>query len=64
MEKDNLKLKPGKPRKDGISLNCYVQKDIILRLEKMRENTGLSKTKIVERALDMYIDVFERTGRV
>ena len=43
-------------KKDGKFLNCYVNKDLVERLTKYSTETGISKTFIVEKALQKYLD--------
>lgn len=43
-------------KKDGKFLNCYIQKDIIEKLNVYSKETGISKTFIVEKALKEYLD--------
>ena len=45
-----------RPKKDGKFLNCYVNKEIIERLANYSNETGISKTFIVEKALQKYLD--------
>jgi len=51
-------------KKEYKNLNCKIEKEISDRLEKFTEETGVSKTKAVERALKMYLESFDKTGKV
>lgn len=41
----------GRPKKDGKSLNCYIEREIFEELEKYCEKKGQTKTIVIERAL-------------
>lgn len=43
--------KKHKPNKDGKFWNCYMRQDIYDTLTRLSEETGMSKTAIVERAI-------------
>lgn len=48
-----------RPKKDGIFLNCYVNRQIIDKLETYCDKTGIPKTRVVEKALSQYLMQFE-----
>ena len=50
--------------KDSKNLNCKVDKKVSDLLEKFIEDTGLSKTATVEKALRMYIEHYKKTGKI
>ena len=54
----------GRPKKDGQYINCYVKKNIATDLEKFCEDTGLSKTVAVEKAVEKYLEHYKKTGRI
>lgn len=43
-------------KKDGKFLNCYVDKEILEKLEQYCEKTSIPKTAIVEMALKEYLN--------
>ena len=45
-------------------LNCRLDKDVSDKLVKMATDTGLSKTRIVNRALKEYIEKYNKTGKI
>lgn len=50
--------------KDFKNLNCKVEKSVSDLLEKFIANTGFSKTATVEKALKMYIEHYNKTGKI
>ena len=50
--------------KDFKNLNCKVDIKVSNELEKFIEETNLSKTAIVEKALMMYIEHYNKTGKI
>ncbi len=44
------------PKKDGIKVNYKLSREIVEMLNKYCEGTGLSKTKVVEKALKEYFE--------
>ncbi len=54
----------GRPKKDGQYINCYIKKDIAVELEAFCGNTGLSKTVAIEHAIALYLDHYEKTGKI
>lgn len=54
----------GRPSKDFKFLNCKIERSIAEELDKFIEETGLSKTVTVERALKMYFEQFGKTGKI
>lgn len=53
-----------KLHKEYKNVNCKIEQSIVDNLEKMSEKTKLTKTAIVENALQMYIDYYNKTGRI
>lgn len=49
-------------KKQGEYLHCYVRSDVISKLNDFCEDTGLSKTVTVEKALLFYIDSMQDAG--
>lgn len=45
-------------------LNCRLDKDVSDKLVSMAVDTGLSKTRIVNRALKEYIEKYNKTGKI
>lgn len=45
-----------KPKKDGEHLHCYIKSDIMTGLDSFVEETGYSKTVVVEKAIRMFLD--------
>ena len=43
-------------KKDGKFFNCYIRKDILERLTAYSDETGIPKTRVVEKALQKYLD--------
>ena len=50
----------GRPKKDGKDLNCYLRSDIFEKLERYCEETGLTKTTAIERALEKTFNEHEK----
>ena len=46
----------GRPKKDSQVVNLNIERNIYDRFTEFCDNTGLTKTVVVERALEMYID--------
>lgn len=46
-------------KKDGKFLNCYVDREILEKLEQYCNETGIPKTSVVEKALGQYLMQFE-----
>ena len=49
--------------KEYKNLNCKIDKEVSDKLEKFIEETKLSKTATVEKALMMYIEHYKKTGK-
>lgn len=45
-------------KKDGQYINCYVEKEVVEKLEQFCNKTGLTKTVAIERILTKYFDEF------
>lgn len=50
--------------KDSRILNCKIERSISEQLDALVNETGLSKTATVERALLRYLEYYKKTGRV
>ncbi len=46
-------------KKDGKFLNCYIDREILEKLEQYCGETGIPKTSVVEKALGQYLMQFE-----
>lgn len=53
-----------RPKKDGIKATYLIDRPIMEELDKFCEETGLSKTVAVERALKMFLDNYRETGKL
>ena len=51
-------------KKDFKLLNCKLEKTVAEKLDKFIEETGLSKTAAVEKALIKYIEQYNKTGKI
>lgn len=51
-------------KKDYKLINCKIEREIAERLEKFTEETGLSKTVSIEKALIRYLDNYDKTGKI
>ena len=51
------------PKKEYVIINCKIDKKMYDKLIKICDDTGLSKTKAIERAIKVYADEFEKTGK-
>ena len=49
-----------RPKKDGRYINCYMNSNVLDKLEKYCEDTGLTKTVAMERILDKFLTERER----
>lgn len=50
--------------KEYKNLNCKIDKSISDKLEKFIADTKLSKTATVEKALEEYINKYNKTGKI
>lgn len=48
-----------RPKKDGVHINYYIQKDINERLDKYCEEVGQTNTMVIERILKQFLDEYE-----
>lgn len=46
------------------NLNCKISREVSDKLERFVIDTRLSKTATVEKALRMYIEHYDKTGRI
>ena len=44
-----------RPKKEGQFLNCYIRKEISDALTIYSDDTGIPKTRVVEKALEKYL---------
>lgn len=51
-------------RKEYKNLNCKIDKSASDKLEKFIADTKLSKTATVEKALEEYINKYNKTGKI
>lgn len=51
-------------KKDYKVLNCKLDKSVADILDKFIEDTGLSKTVTVEKALKAFIEQYNKTGKI
>lgn len=51
-------------KKNYTLLNCKLEKTIADKLQCFVEETGLSKTAAVEKALKQYIEKYETSGQI
>lgn len=61
--KRNGEIVMAQKTKDFKNLNCKVDIKVSDELEKFIEETKLSKTATVEKALMMYIEYYKKTGK-
>jgi predicted transcriptional regulator len=54
----------GREKKNYESLNCKLDKEIAEMLSRFCEETGLSKTVTVERAVKMYVERYNQTKQI
>jgi hypothetical protein len=47
--------------KNYVNINCKIEKEITDKLEEIKNSTGLSKTKIIEDAIDLYYKQHEKS---
>ena len=52
------------PRKAYKNLNCKIAKSVSDKLEQFIADTKLSKTATVEKALEEYINKYNKTGKI
>lgn len=50
--------------KEYKNLNCKIDKGVSDKLEKFIEDTKMSKTATVERALTEFIEKYNKTGKI
>ncbi len=53
-----------RPPKDYEFLNCKLNKNISEEVKKICEETHLTKTSVIERALEEYIKQYKNTGKI
>ena len=54
----------GRPSKDYEYFNAKLEASIYDELDTFSKETGVTKTKAVEKGLRMYLDQYYKTGRV
>ena len=62
--KRNGEIVMAQKTKDFKSLNCKIDKEVSDKLEKFIEDTKMSKTATVERALTEFIEKYNQTGKI
>lgn len=53
-----------RPKKDFEPLNCKLDKEVAEKLTRFCDETGITKTKAVEHAIEKYVDEFFKTGKL
>lgn len=53
-----------RPKKDGVYINYYIQKDIKDRLDRYCEDVGQTNTMAIERILKQFLDDYECTRNI
>ena len=53
-----------RPKKESEILHCNLNKTISEALVKFCNETGLTKTVAVERALKLYLEQYDETGKI
>lgn len=53
-----------KQKKEYDTINCKIDKSVSDMLKSFVEETGLSKTVTVEKALKQYIQKYKQTGKI
>lgn len=53
-----------RPKKDGVYINYYIQKDIKDRLDRYCEDVGQTNTMAIERILKQFLDDYEYTHHI
>lgn len=48
--------KMGRPKKDGVKVNFYLDKELMEKLEEYSEETGRTKTKVLEMAIKEFLE--------
>ncbi len=51
-------------KKDGIYVNAQIESAVYKKLEKYCAETGCTKTAVIERALTMFIEDYERKQEI
>lgn len=46
-----------RPKKDGERFCCYLRKDLVNMIDDYSAETSISKTAVVEKALQKYLDL-------
>lgn len=50
--------------KDSRSVCIKMDNQVAERLDKFLEQTGLSKTKAIEKSVSFFLDAYEKTGKL
>lgn len=53
-----------RPKKDGVYINYYIQKDIKERLDKYCEEVGQTNTMAIERILKQFLDKHDEKSKL
>ena len=64
IRKINRGLFIARASKEYKNLNCKIDKEVSDKLEKFIEDTKMSKTATVERALTEFIEKYNKTGKI
>lgn len=51
------------PKKEAEYLSCRLAKEAYDKLSYVSRESGLTKTKVVEKALDMFYEHYKKTGK-
>ncbi|MGM9960938.1 MAG: ribbon-helix-helix domain-containing protein [Allobaculum sp.] len=47
-----------RPKKDSITINLRIRRDLGEQLNKYAESTGINKTAVIEKGLELYFSKF------
>ena len=53
-----------KQKKNFVPVNAKIEKEVADKLSELCEETGLSKTAVIENAVEMFFDYYKKTGKV
>lgn len=54
----------GRKTKDSVPINLKLDKKVSEKLNKICEETGLTKTAVLENAVEHFFDYYSKTGKV
>ena len=52
------------PKKEYIRISLRLDKDVAEALEKMANETGITKTAIIEKSVMQFVDNYNKTGKL